>query len=255
MNDGALHLALREWRAHITTPATLGAVVGIALILAIIVPFEAGRQFGVMGRFGYWLLVVATTYGAGAFINGGLSIRYRRKLALPVLIGISCAATGAAIAALLSAINSLIIGYLPTVAELPIYLGNIFIIAFIVAAMFHMLSRDRPDTNNALPPAILDRIPYEKRGRLMALSVEDHYVRIITTKGVEFVLLRLSDAMRETGDVAGMQVHRSHWIATQAVKSARRDGDRAILTLVIDTEIPVSRRYVTHIKKAGLLAK
>ena len=199
-------------------------MVGIALILAIIVPFEAGRQFGVMGRFGYWLLVVATTYGAGAFINGGLSIRYRRKLALPVLIGISCAATGAAIAAL-------------------------------VSAMFHMLSRDRPDTNNALPPAILDRIPYEKRGRLMALSVEDHYVRIITTKGVEFVLLRLSDAMRETGDVAGMQVHRSHWIATQAVKSARRDGDRAILTLVIDTEIPVSRRYVTHIKKAGLLAK
>lgn len=254
MNDGALHLALREWRAHILAPATLGAIFGVSLILAIIVPFEAAHQFGLFGRFGYWLLIVTTTYSAGAFINGGLSTLYRRKLSLAVLIGISCVATGLAITALVAIINVLTIGYLPTAADLPLYILNIFVIAFIVAALFHMLGQDTPDTT-ALPPAILDRIPFEKRGRLMALSVEDHYVRITTTKGVEVVLLRLSDAMRETGDVAGMQVHRSHWVATQAVKSARRDGDRAILTLVNDVEIPVSRRYVTEIKKAGLLAR
>ncbi len=43
----------------------------------------------------------------------------------------------------------------------------------------------------------------EKRGRLMALSVEDRYMRIMMSKGADVVLLRLSDAMRETGDVSG----------------------------------------------------
>ena len=89
----------------------------------------------------------------------------------------------------------------------------------------------------------------------MALSVEDHYVRIMTSKGADVVLLRLSDAMRETGDELGLQVHRSHWVALSAVKSTRRDGDRAILTLTTGEDIPVSRRYMPDIKEAGLLAR
>ena len=39
--------------------------------------------------------------------------------------------------------------------------------------------------------------------------------------------------MRETGDVAGLQVHRSHWAATCSISpKQKRDGDKALLTLV-----------------------
>jgi len=101
----------------------------------------------------------------------------------------------------------------------------------------------------------LQRVPLEKRGALLALSVEDHYVRVHTAKGTEMVLMRLSDAMRETGALPGAQVHRSHWVAFHAVRAARRDGDRAILTLSSGVDIPVSRANLPKVKEAGLLPR
>jgi len=74
-------------------------------------------------------------------------------------------------------------------------------------------------------------------------------------QGESLVLLRLSDAIREVGDTAGAQVHRSHWVAWDAITAARREGDRAILTLKTGTEIPVSRANLGKIKDAGFLPK
>jgi hypothetical protein len=37
----------------------------------------------------------------------------------------------------------------------------------------------------------------------VALSVEDHYVRVRTTRGEEMILMRLSDAIRETAPETG----------------------------------------------------
>ena len=89
----------------------------------------------------------------------------------------------------------------------------------------------------------------------MSLSVQDHYVEVTTTKGRELILLRLGDAMAEVGETAGLQVHRSHWVATDQVTAARRDGARAILTMSDGRDIPVSRTYVPAIKEAGLLSR
>ena len=65
-------------------------------------------------------------------------------------------------------------------------------------------------------------MPLPQRGGLLALSVEDHYVDIVTDKGKTLVLMRLADAMKETGSVAGLQIHRSHWVARGAVIKAHR---------------------------------
>ena len=102
-------------------------------------------------------------------------------------------------------------------------------------------------------PALLDRLPFDKRGPLLALSVSDHYVEVRTSKGHELLLMRLSDAIRETAPEPGLQIHRSHWVAKSAVQSARRDGARAFLTLIDGTEVPASRTYLPALKEAGLL--
>lgn len=244
--------ALRELRDHMSAPVTLLVFVAISVVLTIVVPFGAARDISVVGRFGYWLLTVVTTYGAGALING-LTGRFLHA-SLSSIIAISCITTGIAISVIVTVINYTVLDHVPAAADLPVYLANVFVIAFIIAGLFHLVRR--PEVPSApLPATILDRLPFEKRGRLMALSVEDHYVRIMTSKGADVVLLRLTDAMRETGDVEGLQVHRSHWVALCAVKSAKRDGDRAILTLTTGEEIPVSRRYMPDIKEAGLLAR
>ena len=92
-----------------------------------------------------------------------------------------------------------------------------------------------------------------KRSALIALSGEDHYTRVRTTRGEEMVLLRPTDAMRETGDIPGGRVHRSHRLAWGAVRGATRTGDRAILTMPHGDDIPVSRAHIPPIREAGLL--
>ena len=101
----------------------------------------------------------------------------------------------------------------------------------------------------------LGRLPLAKRGPLVSLSVEDHYVRIRTRQGEEMVLMRLADAVRETRGVVGLQVHRSHWVALDQVRGAARRGDGAVLTMSTGPDIPVSRANVAAIRDAGLLPR
>ena len=108
-------------------------------------------------------------------------------------------------------------------------------------------------TTAARPPLVLERLPLGKRGQILGFSVQDHYVQVMTSAGKELVLMRLADAIREAGDLPGLQVHRSHWVATGGVTEVRRTGETAILTLSNGTEVPVSRRYIKDLRQAGLL--
>ena len=136
---------------------------------------------------------------------------------------------------------------------------NVSIIASVISIIFHII--DHSPTETAPSPAsdhgppLLDRLAFDKRGPLVSLSVEDHYVRVRTKKGEEMILMRLGDAIREVGDTPGLQVHRSHWIALDQVTMASRKGDGAVLSLQYGPDIPVSRANVRKIREAGLLPR
>jgi len=98
----------------------------------------------------------------------------------------------------------------------------------------------------APPPApkFLERIPMKLRGsELWAVEAEDHYLRLHTSKGQDLILMRLADAIDELDGVEGAQVHRSWWVARDAIADARRGDGRATLTLKDGSEVPVSRTY------------
>ncbi|MEN7341441.1 MAG: LytTR family DNA-binding domain-containing protein [Pseudomonadota bacterium] len=65
----------------------------------------------------------------------------------------------------------------------------------------------------ALPSAVGDNI--------VAISSDLHYLHVYTTKGKAMVLGSLSQAMDALGD-EGIQIHRSHWIATAHVKRLKK---------------------------------
>ncbi|MEM9473461.1 MAG: LytTR family DNA-binding domain-containing protein, partial [Pseudomonadota bacterium] len=96
------------------------------------------------------------------------------------------------------------------------------------------------------------RLPPEKRGELLYMSMQDHYVEIVTSKGRQLVLLRLADAINEAGSATGVQVHRSHWAAFSAIKTTRRNGGRTSVVMSDGTELPVSRTYVKALREAGI---
>ncbi|HSF11444.1 MAG TPA: LytTR family DNA-binding domain-containing protein [Erythrobacter sp.] len=104
----------------------------------------------------------------------------------------------------------------------------------------------------APPPTnpLLDQLPPELGSSIIALEMEDHYVRVHTALGSALVLMRLRDAMALIGDLEGMQVHRSWWVARGAVEDVLRDGRNIRLKLARDIEAPVARAKIADLKDA-----
>lgn len=101
-------------------------------------------------------------------------------------------------------------------------------------------------------PAILGRLtPALQTARLLALESEGHYVRVITDTGSELVLIRLRDAMAEVGAVEGMQVHRSWWLAREAVGETRSRDGKLEVSIGEDRWVPISRSYRAAWREAG----
>ncbi|MDC0886800.1 LytTR family DNA-binding domain-containing protein, partial [Altererythrobacter sp.] len=96
-----------------------------------------------------------------------------------------------------------------------------------------------------------DRLPPELGTELIALEMEDHYVRAHTALGSDLVLLRLRDAIAELDGIEGRQVHRSWWVARGAVADVKREGRNVRLVLDTGLEAPVSRANVQPLKDAG----
>ncbi|WP_337847777.1 LytTR family DNA-binding domain-containing protein [Sphingomonas sp.] len=88
---------------------------------------------------------------------------------------------------------------------------------------------------------------------LVALEMEDHYVRAHTLAGSELILMRLRDAIDELDGIDGSRVHRSWWVVRSAVRTVRREGRSVRLVLTNDVEAPVSRERVAALRAAGWL--
>lgn len=102
-------------------------------------------------------------------------------------------------------------------------------------------------------PRFIQRLPAELGTDLIALEMEDHYVRAHTALGSELVLMRLSDAIGELDGIAGEQVHRSWWVARDAVEDIRREGRNLRLVLRSGIIAPVSRTRANELKSVGWL--
>ncbi|MCU0800989.1 MAG: LytTR family transcriptional regulator [Rhodobacteraceae bacterium] len=260
VNDLTPPSTLRQLRAHLAQPQVAIIMAGIAIILGLSGPFQTFASQGLPERMLYWVLVVWLTYAAGFVVTLRLSPFVQRH-PLPIRSLAIALAVAIVVFCLLLALNTAF-GMAPTgLRGIIASFGAIFLICLVIEIAAQSLAATptapaaAPAAADAAtgPPAILSRLPMQKRGDLLSLSVQDHYVDVVTTRGREMLLMRLGDAIRETAPVTGLQVHRSHWVARAAVTAAERRGDGALLTLTNGAAIPVSRAYVPALRKAGLL--
>jgi hypothetical protein len=108
------------------------------------------------------------------------------------------------------------------------------------------------ETGDASPPKFLERLPLKLRGAdVWAVEAEDHYLRLHTSRGQDLILMRLADAVAELDGIEGMQVHRSWWVARDAIADAKRGDGRALLTLKDGSTVPVSRTYAGQLREKG----
>lgn len=144
------------------------------------------------------------------------------------------------------------------------WFGQVFVLTAVLIGAISMIHKAVQKPGEAATPApthapqtagqnFLKRLAPNLGDELLCLSMEDHYLRAFTTKGDQLILMRLKDAAVELDDYPGLQVHRSHWVALDAISEARRDGRRILLKLKNDHEVPVSRSYVDELKAQGIL--
>jgi hypothetical protein len=250
----------------------VAAPLGVGLVLGLIGPFGTYDQLHLIPRLGYWLAVVSLNWALAdtairrvdGLASGQLPLP---RLSVPLLgaLLVSIPATGVVVLA-----NGLSgIGWPASVGgiywKVLVLLAAISLPAYALAvlnegaaginqrAALDVSGRDGEDDAAATGlPLFLARLPSPLPGRLLCLEMQDHYLVVHTTGGTEIILCRMEDATRELGGV-GRRVHRSWWVAEDAVEEATRNGQRRFLRLVDGRTVPVGRSFQPALREAGWL--
>ncbi len=124
---------------------------------------------------------------------------------------------------------------------------NLFIVLVVQAGFVGVAVVRQPHLPPDEPPVMGDdyplaqRLPFAlKRSPVLALTSEDHYLRVYTARGEALIHMTLAEAVELLRD--GFQIHRSHWVYDGAVKNYRKDQ----VELITGLKLPLSR----HRKKA-----
>ncbi|MEO0979105.1 MAG: LytTR family DNA-binding domain-containing protein [Pseudomonadota bacterium] len=83
---------------------------------------------------------------------------------------------------------------------------------------------------------------------VLRAEAQEHYVRLTTATESRMVLYRFNDIVAELPADAGMQVHRSHWIAFETMNRLAKEDGRLWLELADGERVPVSRKYADEVR-------
>ena len=286
MKDTLLHSTLREMQVLLFAPRFWGALVAVSAILGLTGPFGTYQQLELLPRFAYWLALALVTFVAGYLaMRLTLGMLFGNAGPQPVRTVVAGIAAGVPVTLVVLLFNhALFGGPVPLAADVAKLFVNCSLIAAAVSFLSILAGRGARDvaTSGAAPVAeatgnntkqgppdrsppsgspplqstrspLVDRLPHAIRGKLAYLSMQDHYVEVHTDRGSTLVLMRLADAIREAGDIPGLRIHRSHWVALDAVTGSRRNDGKLFLKLGESVLLPVSRSYVDAVRKAGLI--
>ena len=254
----------------------LGLSVTVAL-LAYLGPFGTWTSLGLGERLVFWGVSVGANWLIAPFVSRA-AIRVFSRKRWPSWAGVALAGLVSALPGT-GAVWLMVAAYLdfrPAGIELAGLYAKVAVFHLIIGCLVFYLIEQRlrgreargavpappaggphaaPDPAPHAAPAapLLARLPARSRGELLHLRMQDHYVEVHTAGGMDMLLLRFRDALREVEGLDGMQVHRSHWVARAAVAAVERRSGRVNLRLVNGSRIPVSRSFVPALKAQGWL--
>ncbi len=108
-----------------------------------------------------------------------------------------------------------------------------------------------PVVESEPPSDFFATLPQALGRDVAALSSELHYLRVKTPRGNALVLYNLKDAVADLESrLDGLQVHRSHWVASDHVRRMVRRGSGWACELSTGDLVPVSRRKARLAREA-----
>jgi hypothetical protein len=249
-----------EWRREVATAAALG------LFLGIIGPFGSFLNGDLALRVAYWTAM--TVFGVVFY---GLGLRWMlhqaRRLGQPDWFVVPIAI--AVLAGPMSVIVAFsVIGLWPTVTRyvrpfdwyaqvlvisLPINILLLWAKRFNVAADTGRANAPNVQSGAVDVHILREGLSAKLTQKLICLQMEDHYVRIHSEGGSELVLSSFKDAIDAVRPLGGLKVHRSWWVARDAVVRPIWSGQKVELELTNGIRAPVSRASVAKLRAAGWL--
>lgn len=261
----------------------LPVLLGASLVLALLGPFGTFADLTLAQRLAYWCGLIGLGGIAFELLTLAAAHLLRKRVgawrALLAMVSLTVAALMTLTVALLEeALRGRDLLHPLGLAELFVYVALVTLLVSAVPIWLEL--RDRgliaapappppacppptcpPDGASASPadkrePPFFARIPARLGRDLLALEMEDHYVRVHTAEGSDLILMRLRDAIADLAGLDGMQVHRSHWVAAAALAGVERKPDgKLVLILRNGLRVPVSRSYAAAVRAAGWVEK
>lgn len=230
-------------------------ILGVGTFLAILGPF-ASHTMGWPRVWFYWVGLIALGAVFG-FSAGEVLPRLFPRLPGLAVYSITAAFVAipvtTAILHLDGVLGPRLTVYRVAATYLPVLVISIFVSA--VAYTVAKFTEDQTSAAAAAPQAtrtLTDKLPHRLRAApILALTSEDHYLRVRTGAGEALILMRLTDAIAAMEGLDGARTHRSWWVARAAVTDAKKGDGRGVLILADGAEAPVSRTYYPALREAG----
>ncbi len=233
------------WRALVSLPVS-------GLILALIGPFGSYSGMSLAARIGHFTLCTTLIGSASLIVSYAVARRFFQGFwplwaALLVDLALTLPATG-----VVSLSLHLIVPAVAAHVPLAQILWQNLLLTLLFRAISLLISwariRDGGHVEGPVPAPAAEvssglraKLPRALRAEpILALTSEDHYLRVHTPKGEALIHMTLAEAVAELPQ--GFQVHRSHWVADTAIKSVGAGS----VDLVTGLSVPLSR----HRRKA-----
>jgi len=233
--------------------------VGIAALLCL-TGANGTDAFPLARRLAFWLIAMiagtAIAQLTHAWLDRTLRLRTWQEVVVMTL------AITPPISVVVWLLATILDGALPKLVALPYIVPPVLVVSACMATLHATVNRVplqshvHPVTQVAVPvgDAFRARLEFKYRqAEIFALSAEDHYLRVHTSAGESLILMRLYDAVRELDGIEGSQIHRSWWVAKDAVADVARGDGKVDLVLKGGLRAPVSRRYQKALKAGGWL--
>ncbi len=227
----------------------------IGICLGVLGPFGSYLNGPLPGRLLYWVVTLLLSTCVLVFVREA-AMRVPAWWRMPRCLILTVATMLAAVVlAVMSHSFALALwaGPVRHVSALAWY-GETLVVCALFSLVHGFIRLPMPRVAAPVPAGdFLARLPAHLGRDLVALQMEDHYVRAHTTRGSALILVPLHQAIGELDRVPGLKVHRSWWVARDAVVSSLQDGRNVRLRLANGLVAPVARASVSAARAAGFL--
>ncbi len=255
INGHEMQLTFRELLLTHRHPYTVGLILFGFLAFQVIVPVPEIDGIGPVLKTFFWVKLMVILYGS--YFAMAWIMREKRFFS-PLALGASAILMTASSSVFLYLTLGLTLApwqmvMLLLVVWAIICMTELFFVTYVAPLVppVQTLKREKP------APLLADDAPGADGGeqvsdllvsgerfdpaRILFITSEEHYLRIVSVERTRHVRGRIADIEAQMPQSVGLRVHRSHWVARQAVTGTERDSGGLRLVLSCGTRIPIAR--------------